>query len=74
MVATVRETDNYSYDIDRLYGTGWFVRKSDDFVQTYMHTGSDVEVITLSFGWMTDEEFETLAKSQTYSPRWQEDS
>lgn len=75
-IKTIRETDNYSYDIDTAYGTGWFVRKRDDMV-TLMDTGSDVELAKLSYQNATlvsDEAFDIVAENQTYVNRWSEDS
>jgi hypothetical protein len=74
-VKTIRETDNYSYDIDTLYGTGWFVRKSDDMV-TLLFTGSEAYVKELAYvgKLLSDNEFDLIAKQQTYNNRWSEDS
>lgn len=72
-VKTIRETENYSYDIDKLYGTGWFVRKRDDMV-SLMDTGSDRDAFVERYKVITDDEFETIAEDQTYTSRWEEDS
>lgn len=73
MVETVRETESYRYDIDRIYGTGWFVRKSDDFVQTYLDTGGDVVTAKAYYPSISNDRFNGLAEKETYSPRWEED-
>lgn len=72
MVNTIRETNDYRYDVDRLYGTGWFVRKSDDMV-SLMDTGSDRETRLLAMPLLTDNGFNLMAKQQTYNNRWEED-
>jgi hypothetical protein len=73
-VKTVRETNNYSYDIDTLYGTGWFVRKRDDMV-SLMDTGSVVSIRATAFpNLLSDDEFDKKAEEETYTCRWEEDS
>ena len=75
-IQTVRETNEYSYDKDTLYGTGWFVRKSDDMV-SLMDTGTDRDVLILTLenkGICNDTAFNAIAKSRTYNNRFEEDS
>lgn len=73
-IKTVRETNDYSYDIDTLYGTGWFVRKRDDMV-SLMDTGMERDIMVSRYKskMLNDAEFNTVAEQQTYTARWEED-
>lgn len=73
IVTTVKETERYSYDIDSSYGTGWFVRKSDDMV-SLMDTGQDMLDRKAAYPMLADESFDLIASNQTYTGRWSEDS
>ena len=70
-IETVFETDQYRWDYDTQYGTGWFVRKSDDNV-TLMDTGVEAEEIRLglSRGSTCPADFDAWASHGDYSPRW----
>lgn len=78
-IETVYETANYRYDHDTLYGTGWFVRKSDDHV-SLMDTGVEAQDRKLEYSnYFTDDPdsikaFHIGAMSAQYSPRWSRDN
>ena len=74
-IETLFETESYRYDYDTQYGTGWFVRKSDDHV-TLLNTGVDAEEERQRFKMMPndakhEQDFNELAEAQEYSPRWE---
>lgn len=85
-IETIFETEDYRYDHDTLYGTGWFVRKSDDAV-SLMDTGSDAESMKSLwnnrkehiaahpvFKSETNNIFDREAARATYSPRWDDEN
>lgn len=70
-IETIYETDNYRWDYDTLYGTGWFVRKKDDHC-TLMDTGVEAEEIRLGLTTkpVSPVDFDAWASHGEYSPRW----
>jgi hypothetical protein len=82
-IQTCFESKKYRYDFDTLYGTGWFVRLSDDHV-TLMATGIEAEEDRKRFllmdtkkrcvninpdevNWEFDNEADCIT---TWNPRW----
>ena len=72
-IETVFETEQYRYDYDTLYGTGWFVRKADDHV-SLMNTGVEAEEIRL--GLINRKpcpvDFDAWASHAEYTSRWEQ--
>lgn len=70
-IQTIFETEQYRWDYDTQYGTGWFVRKADDHV-SLIETGIAAEEIKLGLSRKTTcpLDFDAWASKAGYSPRW----